>query len=231
MICGLIYGETNMGDTLILTFNIIFGIFIGFTVLTAIVSDFDVRTKNNILYILKYHFYKRYYKLRYGNQKVPFDKIHIEIQINTTQNLNFFMPALESYKCSGTRLARLYGANLSHDLYCYQIEIRNRKLRYESVSHQDHLLLRIPNLKRNVALHIALDTCWKYDFSYHPWSRNNEIRTDREYAQLVDIHIKKENGEYYFRYFFDPLLYVKVDKELMTTFWHNSLYRGDDHVF
>lgn len=216
-----------MGDTLILTFNIIFGTFIGLTVLTAIVSDFDVRTKNNILYILKYHFYKRYYKLRYRDKKIPFDKIHIEIQINTTQRLKYLIPTVDSYKYSGTRLARLYGACMSHDLYCYQIEIRNRKLRYDSVSHQDHLLLRIPNLKRNVALHMALDAIWKYDFLYHPWSRDNGIRADRTYAQLVDIHIKKKDGEYYFRYFFDPLLYVRIDKELVSIYSR----RGDNHVF
>lgn len=179
-------------------------------------SDSFCRIKKNILYILRYHFYKRYYKLKYRNQKIPIDKIYVEIQMNVTRNLRYLIPTIDSYKYSGIKLAKMYGARMPRDSYCYQIEIRNRKIRYNSVNHQDHLLLKIPNLKRDIALHITLNASWKYDFPYHPCSRDNEIRSDRAYAQLVDIHIKKKDGEYYFRYRFDPLLYIRIDKELIS---------------
>lgn len=190
-------------------------------------SDSFCRIKKDILYILRYHFYKKYYKLRYRNQKIPLDKIYIEIQINVTRNLRYLRSTIDSYKYSGMRLAKMYGARMSRDSYCYQIEIRNRKIRYDSVNHQDHLLLKIPNLKRDIALHIALNAIWKYDFLYHPCSIDNEIKSDRTYAQLVDIHIKKKDGEYYFRYRFDPLLYVRIDKELISRYSR----RGDNHAF
>lgn len=190
-------------------------------------SDSFCRIKKNILYILRYHFYKRYYKLKYRNQKIPLDKIYIEIQMNVTRNLRYLIPTIDSYKYSGTRLAKMYGARMPRDSYCYQIEMQNRKIRYNSVNHQDHLLLKIPNLKRDIALHIALNAIWKYDFLYHPCSRDNEIRSNRTYAQLVDIYIKKKDDEYYFRYRFDPLLYIRIDKELISGYSR----RGDNHVF
>lgn len=215
-ICGLICGEIKMNSIVAKIFAILFVAIFCFVL--GEICILYCRNEENILYILRYHFYKKYYRLKYGNRKIPFDKIHIEIQINVTRNLRYLIPTVNSYKYSGTILAKIYGARMSHNFYCYQIEIRNRRIRYDSVSHQDHLLLEIPNLIRDIALHITLDAVWQYDFPYHPWSRNNGIRIDQTYAQLVDIHIKKKDGEYYFRYRFDPLLYVRRDKELISIY-------------